>query len=76
MSAALAAKLPDWPRLLGPEQAAAYLGVSAGTFSTHVTVKPVRMGRRVLYDRLELDRFVDTLTGRGAQVGRAEKCDW
>jgi len=54
-------ELPDWPRLLSRPLAAAYVGVSTGTLAL-VPVNPVRIGRRILYDRLSLDAFVDDLT--------------
>lgn len=79
MSAAVdTGHMPFWPRFLSQGQAASYLGVSAGTFRTIVTVKPVRIGRRVLYDRLLLDRFADTLSGIeavDAGAGWADTCE-
>ena len=53
------AELPHWPRLLSVAQAACYLGVSTGTFRAYVDVTPVKIGEKVLYDRLELDGWVD-----------------
>lgn len=55
--------LPNWPRMLTLEQAAVFLKVSTADFAEHVTVQPVRMGRRVLYDRHALVlRYFDPLT--------------
>ena len=48
------------PRLLSIELAAAYLGVSATTFRLIAPhLHPLRCGRRVLYDRLTLDDYID-----------------
>lgn len=54
------AQLPDWPRLLERPLAAAYLGISVGTFDT-LAISPVRVRSRVLYDRHVLDRYADQL---------------
>ncbi|WP_447752042.1 helix-turn-helix transcriptional regulator [Sphingopyxis fribergensis] len=56
---------PPVPRLLGSEMAAAYLGISERTLD-HVRhregfPKPLRLGRRILWDRKALDEFVDSL---------------
>lgn len=64
-----------WGRLLGVEDAAAYLGVSEGTFRSYVTVRPVHLGKRVLYDRLQLDRFADSLSGLRSGSGWADECE-
>lgn len=53
--------LPDWPRLMAEPQAAAYLSISTTTLRQHgPTAK--RQGRRVLYDRRDLDRWADSLS--------------
>jgi hypothetical protein len=57
------AHLPDWPRLLSPDQAAAYCGMSAEAFKTHIEVQARKFGSRVLYDRVKLDLFLDRLYG-------------
>jgi hypothetical protein len=49
-----------WGRLLSVVDAAEYLGVSVNTFTT-LGIRVRRMGRRVLYDRLDLDRYVDRM---------------
>lgn len=51
--------LPNWPRGLSREQAAAYLGVSAETFRRHVGIAPRRIGTRCVWDRLDLDIWFD-----------------
>lgn len=60
-------RLPAWPRLLGAELAAAYCGISKSTFVARVGFgqlpAPVRLGRRSLWDRQILDRFIDALVG-------------
>lgn len=59
--------LPNWPRGLSREQAAAYVGVSATAFAVQVEEgiwpKGVRVKGRVLWDRLALDRAFDDLSG-------------
>lgn len=54
------ALLPDWPRLMSEGQAAAYLSLSATTLRNHGP-EAKRQGRRVLYDRRDLDRWADRL---------------
>lgn len=57
------------PRLLPIEEAARYLGISAKTIRNRLgprapfpfPVKPKRIGKRVLFDVRDLDRYVDTL---------------
>lgn len=60
-------QLPGWPRLMGVDLAAAYVGMSPSGFQDAVTAKvlpsPTRIGRRVLWDRAMLDRAVDERTG-------------
>lgn len=56
-----AARLPYWPRLMGAEMAARYLGVSAGTFRT-LNIRSGHIGRRVVWDRVDLDRYADRLS--------------
>ena len=51
---------PDWPRLMSEPSAADYLSISATTLREHGP-KPKRLGRRVLYDRVDLDRWADRL---------------
>ena len=58
-----------WGRLLGIDDAAAYLGISGKTIRNGLTknaerpfpVKPRRFGRRVLFNRKDLDAFADSL---------------
>lgn len=54
--------LPDWPRLMSVELAAAYFSVSVNTFRSW-GIPPLEQGRRVLYDRRNLDRYADHLAG-------------
>lgn len=54
------AALPDWPRLMAEPLAAAYVSVSVTTLRDHGP-EPKRLGRRVLYDRRDLDRWADAL---------------
>lgn len=55
------ARPPIEPRLLSPEQAATYCGVSVGMFRERIPVLPIAFGRRRLYDRRDLDQFIDSL---------------
>ena len=55
--------LPDWPRLMDIELAAAYLSRSP-TVIRERGPKPKRDGRSVLYDRHDLDRWADSLGGQ------------
>ena len=68
------AGLPGWPRLLSRAQAAAYLGVSAGTLDTHVAVVSLRVGGRRVWDRHALDDFVDALGDR-RKVGNGKAAE-
>lgn len=55
-------------RLLSAQQAAAYLGVSRQTIYELINnnlLGPLRIGKRTLFDRFELDRFVDVLQQKG-----------
>ena len=64
--------LPYWPRLMGADLAAKYVGVSRSGFLAQVGKfwpKPKRIGRRVLYDRVELDEAVDELASEGSRSG-------
>lgn len=67
--------LPDWPRLMDVELAAAYLGIGASTLRESGP-QPKRLGRRVLYDRHDLDRWADALGGQPLdQSARAAEGD-
>ena len=72
-SAARPAAAPLPPRLIGEEAAAAYLGLSKSTFrrrwSPGELPQPHRIGGRLLWDVRLLDRYVDALSGIGAQAG-------
>src|SRR3712207_3561874 len=55
--------LPDWPRLMDEPQAGEYLSIGKTMLREHGP-KPKRLGRRVLYDRRDLDRWADRLGGQ------------
>jgi hypothetical protein len=55
--------LPDWPRLMGEDMAAAYVSLSATTLRERGP-EPRRLGKRRLYDRNDLDRWADRLGGQ------------
>ncbi|TWA88812.1 hypothetical protein FBY14_107184 [Azospirillum brasilense] len=57
-------ELPGWPRLLRPELAAAYIGVSTGTLDA-LDLPSVRVRSLRLYDRSSLDQWVDSLARTG-----------
>ena len=58
-------------RLLNIKQAATYLGIAEKTIRNRIhrkaerpfPVKARRIGKRVLFDRKDLDRYIDSLTG-------------
>ncbi len=67
--------LPNWPRLMAATLATAYVGLGETSFLAGVErgdwPKPLDLGRRKLWDRLNLDERVDDLGGRlAAQDGR------
>jgi predicted DNA-binding transcriptional regulator AlpA len=72
-SAARPAIAPLAPRLVGEETAAAYLGIGRSNFQGRWKrgdlPKPHRIGGRLLWDVRLLDRYVDALSGIGAQAG-------
>ena len=59
----------QWPRLMDLSTAAAYIGMSPKTLRNRISrksqdpfeVKPKRRGRKVLFDRKELDAYADSL---------------
>jgi len=50
-----------WPRLLSVESAAGYLSISPNTFRG-LGIQSRQIGRRVLYDIRDLDRYVDMMS--------------
>lgn len=52
--------LPDWPRLMSEPMAARYLSIGE-TMLRSDGPTPKRKGRRILYDRRDLDRWADRL---------------
>jgi hypothetical protein len=52
-----------WGRLLSVEDAAAYLSISPNTIRG-LDISTRAIGRRVLYDIHDLDRFVDRMTDK------------
>jgi hypothetical protein len=61
--------IAGWPRLLDVGQTAAYLSISPKTIRNGLAksaekpfpVRPKRFGRRVLFDIIDLDRYVDEM---------------
>lgn len=55
--------LPDWPRLMPVQTAAQYLGIGETTLRG-LGIEGRKIGKRVLYDRIDLDRYADALGGQ------------
>ena len=55
------------PRLMPAPQAAHYIGVSESTLRDLPIPRKV-LGRKRMYDRLELDAYVDNLTTEGESI--------
>lgn len=59
--------MPDWPARMGEDMAATYLGVSPSTLRAGVAAgrypKPIRDGKRILFARVQLDRWVHAQFG-------------
>lgn len=68
-----------WPRGLSRRQAAAYISVSASFFDTLVAggmfPKPIKMGKRSVWDRADLDRYFDNFAGVGHRDPMAQRLD-
>lgn len=54
-------------RCLSVGQAAEYLGVGISLFSK-LGIPRVRLGRRAVYDRIDLDAWLDKYVGRGRAI--------
>jgi hypothetical protein len=57
---ARAARMPNWPRLMGERMAADYLSIGT-TALREKAPKPKKIGGRSLWDVRDLDRFADSL---------------
>jgi excisionase family DNA binding protein len=74
----LCAAVRPWPRRLSEDEAAAYLGISKTTLRDGYQAKPARYpkperdGRRILWDKAMLDRFVDERSGIVAPSAQAD----
>lgn len=55
--------LPDWPRLMGERDAAAYLSIGTTTLRERGPA-PKKIGARTIWDRRDLDRWADALDGQ------------
>ena len=73
-------QLPNWPRRLSAELAAAYLGISKTTLlmgvNRHRYPEPMRDGKRVLWDREALDEWVDAASGRESRQQQSGPKGW
>lgn len=67
--------LPDWPRLMNVEQAAAYVSLSATTIRANGP-KPKHFGKRVLYDRHDLDTWADQLGGQPLDAAERQRASY
>ena len=56
-------------RCLSKEQAAVYLGIGV-TLLAQLNVPFVRLGRRCVYDRLDLDAWLDETKGERRRAGK------
>jgi len=52
------------PRCLSKEQAAAYLGIGV-TLLTELCIPAIKLGRRCVYDKLDLDAWLEEYKQRG-----------
>lgn len=68
MNAPARVTLPDWPRLMGIDMAASYVGIGKTMLGLHGP-QPKRIGGRVVYDRHDLDRWADALGGQPLDAG-------
>ena len=73
-----ASQMPDWPARMSEDMAALYLGVSPSTLRAGAAAgrypRPLRDGKRVLYARCQLDRFVRAQFG--LPLGEGEGQGW
>ncbi len=65
----LALPLPSM-RCLSKQQAAQYLGIGV-TLLTEIGPRPIRLGRRCVYDRVDLDVWLDEYKQRGRAMKEA-----
>lgn len=60
-------KLPDWPRMMKREIAAAYLNISEAELEREILAgrlpHPVKLGNTMHWSRAEIDRCLEQLTG-------------
>lgn len=76
-------ELPDWPRSMSVELAAAYVGLSPSAFraqvdrpgSTAPQPIPLTQGRRV-WLREDLDAWLDRAAGRAPRHNEGTSDDW
>ncbi len=80
MTAQRALTMPDWPARMGEAMAAQYLGVSPSTLRAGSASgrypRPVKDGKRVLYARCQLDRFVRAQFGIPLSDNEQEGRGW
>jgi hypothetical protein len=66
------ADLPEWPRLMSEELATRYLSIGR-TMLAEKGPAPQLIGRRKLWDRRDLDRWADRLSGQQLDQEQLEK---
>ena len=66
-------RLPE-ARLLSKERAAAYLGIGV-TLLEQLGVPQVKFGRRCVYDRIDLDQWLEEYKRRG-RAGKDGESNW
>lgn len=57
-------------RMLDRKEAASYCGLSPNSFDKYIEVPPLRFGKRKLWDRVALDRYLDRRSGLNAGSSR------
>lgn len=57
-------------RLLDRKTAAQYCGLSPNSFDKYVGVPPLRFGKRKLWDKVAIDRWLDRQSGINAGSSR------
>jgi predicted DNA-binding transcriptional regulator AlpA len=68
--------MPNWPARMDAPMAAAYLGIGTTRFDEGVKAKrypaPVQEGRRKLWAKAQLDRFVESQFGIATASGEVD----
>lgn len=68
-------ELPDWPARMTAPVAAAYMGISTGSFLDRFRHVSVKEGANVLWARTQLDRIIATQFDLQQPAGQAGEKD-